>query len=266
MKHYITLLLLFTVVFLSCEPEVQTEENNNGKIILKFIHQVNAENLVKDSLMYVNDAGNFYGVNEIMYFISDVALETNSGKQVFLNKEKIIQYVDNDIPETQTWNVFDPIPEDTYDSIHFIFGLNEERNQSFAFVNPPEVNMFWPDILGGGYHYLMINGKWINEENKVTPFDFHLGIGQLYSGVTTSVDSITGFVHNYFRVALPLSGMIILPDSSRTITIGMEIDSWFSTPHTWDFDYWGGYIMQNQEAMRTACENGIDVFRIVSIE
>jgi hypothetical protein len=24
------------------------------------------------------------------------------------------------------------------------------------FVNPPEVNMAWPEVLGGGYHYLML--------------------------------------------------------------------------------------------------------------
>ena len=34
------------------------------------------------------------------------------------------------------------------------------------FVNPPEVNMMWPDVLGGGYHYLMLNGKWKTPENN----------------------------------------------------------------------------------------------------
>ncbi len=42
----------------------------------------------------------------------------------------------------------------------------------------------------------------------------------------------------------------------------MNIDSWFKTPHTWDFNNTGGMMMQNQDALKSACENGFDVFSI----
>jgi hypothetical protein len=265
MKNVLILIPFLTLLFSACEPERLPADKVRGKIILEFKHSVDGQSLIKDSLAFINEAGNIYEVNELKYFISDVFLTDNSGKQLLLDDEKVIHYVDIDIPGTEKWKVFDPIPEGTYDSIVFVFGLNEARNVSFAFVNPPEVNMFWPDILGGGYHYMMINGKWIDPENKTTPFDFHLGIGQLYSGITTSVDSITGFVHNYFRVALPLSGLKIEDNTTHTITLEMNIASWFKTPHIWDFNLWGGYIMQNQTAMKNACENGCDVFSISGI-
>ena len=70
--------------------------------------------------------------------------------------------------------------------------------------------MMWPDILGGGYHYMMINGKWKNENNVTDNFAFHLGIGQLYKSNVIDVDSIYAFVQNYFYVKLQVHERILL--------------------------------------------------------
>jgi len=253
------------LILVSCQPEKTDVNEVGGRIHLKFSHLVNEESLVTDSLCYVNEAGNPYLINDVMYFISDVYLYSSEGEILHIDQQKIIHYVDIHYDETLVWKVFDPIPEAVYDSISFVFGLSEERNISFMFVNPPEVNMFWPTVLGGGYHYMMINGKWKNEQLDIVPFDFHLGIGQIYSGNTTNTDSITGFAQNYFEVTLPLQNFEIKEGDTTTIEIAMNIDSWFRTPHIWDFNYWGGAIMQNQEAMNTAKENGFDVFEIVKI-
>lgn len=256
------LLPLFLVHF-SCKPQEGEPEPVGGKIVINFGHEINAAPLITDTMIYVNAAQNHYKVSELMYFVSEVALRNSAtGEKFFINDEKKIHYVDIAIPATLQWKVFDEIPAGSYDSVSFIFGLNETDNVSFAFVNPPEVNMFWPEILGGGYHYLMLNGKWLNNSGKEEPFDFHLGIGQLYSGVTQSTDSITGFVHNYFTVSLPLADFTITKGETRSIDLVMNVDSWFCTPHVWDFNEWGGYIMQNQEAMATAAANGRDVFSI----
>jgi hypothetical protein len=42
------------------------------------------------------------------------------------------------------------------------------------------------------------------------------------------------------------------------------VDHWFKNPNTFDFNYWGGDIMQKQDAMKVGCENGQDVFGILS--
>jgi hypothetical protein len=44
----------------------------------------------------------------------------------------------------------------------------------------------------------------------------------------------------------------------------MNLESWFKGPHNWDFNGWGGDIMQNQAAMAVGCENGMDVFSLES--
>jgi hypothetical protein len=124
----------------------------------------------------------------------------------------------------------------------------------------------WPDILGGGYHYMMINGSWKDNTNVIKSYAFHMGIGQLYKSDVIKVDSIYAFVQNYFSVKLPNSAFTVEANKTRQIEIIMNIDSWFKTPHIYDHNYWGGAIMQNQAAMQIVKENGVDVFLVGTIK
>jgi len=239
------------------------EPEKNGKIVLSFTHLINGEPIQFDTIIYVNEAGNPYLVNEIQYFISDVTLYKNNGNEILIDDWKDIHYVDTDLPYTWTWEVYDKIPEGVYNSVSFTYGFSEEKNISFMFVNPPERDMFWPEFLGGGFHYMKLNGKWLEagQSTQNTPFDFHLGIGQIYYSYP---DSITGFTHNNFRVSLPNSGFTILTGQTKEIEIIMNVENWFKDPYIYDHDIWKGYIMQNQDAMQIVKENGYNVFSIVT--
>jgi len=234
----------------------------SGKVTFLLNHQVNGQPLKENELIYTNAAGNEYLITEVKYFISDITFYRNDGSKKVIGDWKDIFYVEENIPETKTIQFFDKIPAGTYDSINFIFGISQEKNKSFMFVDPPEVNMFWPEVLGGGYHYMMINGKWEDTAQRVQPFNFHLGIGQLYHGGGYEVDSIYAFVQNYFTVRLPGSDFSIRDKETRVIPVVMNIENWFRNPHVFDFNHWGGGIMQNQAAMLEVKENGRDVFTI----
>jgi len=233
-----------------------------GKITFQVQHAICGEPLQQDALIYTNEAGNQYMVTEVQYFISDVTLYNHNGTKTRIEKWDDIFYIDEDIPSSKTIHFFDPVPAGEYDSIAFTFGIPEEKNCSFMYVNPPEVYMSWPQVLGGGYHYMMINGKWKDVHGLALPFEFHLGIGQLYHGTTYHTDSIYAFVQNYFHVSLPASGFTLNRDEIKTMYLQMNIESWFKTPHIYNHDQWGGAIMQNQEAMQMVKENGFDVFAI----
>ena len=253
--------LLAGILFFSCRPDEPSPEiSDTGHIRFRFLHYVDGKPLVKDSMMYVNSAGNHYEISELFYFISDVRLSASGGNKKLINEWKDIHFVDDDIPSTKTWDVFDDIPVGTYDSITFTFGICGEKNKSFMFVDYPEAKMMWPDILGGGYHYMMLNGWWLDPDGKAQLFNFHMGIGQLYKGDTINYDSIYAYVQNFFYVKLPGSAFEIKKDGTTEVEIIMNIDSWFKTPHDFDFNYWGGFIMEIQPAMQMAKENGYDVF------
>lgn len=258
--NYKILVLLMAISMIACTEKDPSASENGLKII--FSHQVDNEPLITDQMIYENAAGNPYEVTEIMYFISDLTLYHSDGSVIRPSDWEDIHYTDTNIPETLEWLAGKNIPAGQYDSLTFTFGLSEERNESFMFVNPPEVNMVWPEVLGGGYHYLMLNGWWEDLQGVRQPYNFHLGIGQIYENNSGLVPDITGFVHNYFTVNPNGGPFYIAAEGISELTLTMHIESWFQTPFIYDHNQWGGAIMQIQDAMYIGSMNGRDAFSI----
>lgn len=252
------------LILISCNKSDDPEPKNaSGTFTLHMEHHENGMPLQLHKLIYANQAGNQYMVTGLKYFISDITLHYDGGKNLILDGWKDIFYIDEDIPGSLSWQFFDQIPAMKYDSVSFIFGITGAKNQSFMFVNPPEALMMWPQVLGGGYHYLMLDGKWKDTAGVLQPFNFHLGIGQLYKGPGFEVDSIYAFVQNWFRVSLPGSGFQMAEGGTVTLHLAMDIENWFRDPYVFDFNHWGGAIMQLQPAMEQVRENGRNVFSVI---
>lgn len=254
----ISSLFFIALVGASCNMGINKESKQEfGHLQINFSH-----NVQMDTFMYVNASGNPYLVSEIQYFISDVKLYKSDDEFILLDDFEDIHYVDTDIQETSKYVLMDSVPPGDYTKVSFTFGINEEKNQPMIFINPPESFMFWPAYLGGGFHYMKLNGKWINEEGETKVFNFHLGIGQKYDDDR----KIISFHQNYFEVELPNSLISFKSDMITNMDVVMNIQSWFTGPHDYNFNEWGGKIMQNQKAMKLGCENGYDAFSISKIE
>lgn len=234
----------------------------SGSIAWNIGHFVDGDTLAFNKLIYSNAAGNPYMVTDLMYFISGVTLYPHGGSPVSLGDTKDIFYVDEKLPATKTIRFPDRISVGTYDSVSFIFGIREEENVTGCFTDPPEALMGWPAVLGGGYHYIMMNGRWETPSGGLVSYNFHLGIGQLYHGTGYITDSIYAYVQNWFRVSLPGSGFTVADGQNLTFTLRMNIAEWFRDPVTYDFNHFGGAMMQNQEAQEIARKNGWNVFSL----
>lgn len=257
-----SIIVFFILVLLAGSCKKDKDKPEKARMRIHFSHKVDGAPLIKNQMIYTNAAGNTYEITEVMYFISDLKLHRSNGAIVEPATWDDIHYVDINIPSTFTWELPGDIPAGTYDSITFIFGISEAKNQSFMFVNPPEVNMAWPDMLGGGYHYLMLNGWWLDPNQVRQSFNFHLGIGQIYENNSGQVEDIIGFVQNYFTVRPNGSGFEVEDGMLIEAELTMHIENWFKNPHIYDHNQWGGAIMQNQAAMQMGCENGRDVFTV----
>ena len=252
------MILLLTA---SCckEPEPDPEpEADAGHLNLLFDFYVDGNALQTDTMMYVNAAGNHYLIYEIQYFVSSVTIY-NNGKETILKGWEKEHYIDSEISNTLSWEVYDKIAPGDYDSLSFTLGFIDADNQSFMFVNPPESNMVWPEYLGGGYHYMKINGKWKPTTGNNRGFAFHLGRGQVYDANNDPIS----FIDNSFRVSMNHSDFTIAKDKTTKLTIRMNVEEWFKNPTIYDHNTWGGDIMQNQAAMAVAVQNGWNVFELV---
>lgn len=239
---------LLAVVFLfsSCQDPV-------GKVRMHFTFSVDGKSLEQDTLMYQNEAGNRYEVTEAQYFISNVILTNSNGDQYEIKSDKSAHYIDADLPYTLTWAPEDEFPAGTYSTISLVFGLAPELNVSHRYTDAPENNMSWPAALGGGYHHMKINGRWMDEEGVAHPFNLHMG-----RTITAARDTL----ENSFTVTLPLNRFTISKAEVADITLDMNINRWFCSPYIFDFNQFGGSIMQNQAAQEVLKANGWDVFVI----
>ena len=244
MKTRLFLLPLMLMSITAC-----TKPIGYGDTEIRISYTANDHPLTIDSLCYTNEAGNRFLVTEIQWFISNITLFSEQGDEYVLAK---VFYIDTNIPESQRL-IATSIPCQKYISMRFTFGLDQEDNVTGFFSNPPESNMFWPDPLGGGYHYMKLNGKYLDENDHLAPMNIHLGIGQ-------NADQ-TVFYQNYFTVELPLD-LDLEENATNVLYLDMNIDNWFRNPHTYDIVAFGSAIMQNQEAQQTLKENGNDVFSI----
>ena len=237
-----------------------SKRNEKAEIDINIGYEINNMPLVTDTLCYNNEAGNTFLVTEVQWFLSNLELQNEAGNWTPLLQRNLLDtaginrvfYMDTNIPESQTLHT-QPLPIGHYTALRFTFGLDETDNQTGLFNDPPESEMFWPDMLGGGYHYMKLNGKYLNDEGRLAPLAIHLGIGQN--------EDCTEFYQNYFIVELSID-FTVKANAENQLDLTMVIDNWFRNPHTIDFNEFGSHIMQNQTAQRLLNGNGKDVFRI----
>ena len=249
------LVILLAVLAAAC-----TKRSDQAEIDLSVNYEINGKPLITDTLCYTNEAGNLFLITEIQWFLSDIELKNENGDWTLLCQRGVsdtldasrIFYIDTDIPESQTLSTC-PVKTGHYTAIRFTFGLDDYDNYTGLFNDPPESEMFWPDMLGGGYHYMKLNGKYRNPNGRIAPLAIHLGIGQN--------EDCTEFYQNYFIVELPID-FDVKANAENRLDLTMVIDNWFRNPHTIDFNEFGSHIMQNQTAQRLLNGNGKDVFRI----
>jgi hypothetical protein len=260
----IPLFLAIGIIIISCKKDVITTikvapaKDTTGNVTLSFAHYVNGNPVQLDTMIYTNAAGNLYEIDDFKYFISNVQFHKSNGIVKNINTCTWNYYVDNTIPSSLTWDICDKLPVGTYDTISFRFGFANAQNQTNMFLNPPESNMFWPMMLGGGYHYMQLDGKWRDSINQIENFNTHLGIGRVIYG------SDTIFVDNSFIVKLPVS-FTLTATTTPVVQIIMNIDRWYNNPYVFDFNYYGQMIMMNQDAMHKISANGWDVFTVGAV-
>ena len=243
MKKTLFLIGFFVAFLASC-----TKPTVYGDFYVNIDYSINNKPLITDSLYYTNEAGNAFMITEIQWFISKMELQDERDNWIPL--EPRIFYIDTNIPESQTFRIAS-IPVGKYKTLRFVFGLDEEDNRTGLFSDPPESHMFWPEPLGGGYHYMKLNGKYLDENEELAPLNIHLGIGQ-------NADH-SQFYQNYFTITLPID-FTIVENAENQLDLTMIVDNWFRNPNLYDFNEYGSAIMQNQAAQQALKENGNDVF------
>lgn len=239
-------LFAFGVLFTSFTKKDEGANIGKTQVTFKFVHKVRIEIVEFDTIKYVNAFGNKYSVATLNYFVSNITLHGEDGNSLLFDEA---HYVDATDPSTIIYSPTTMVPDGIYSYISFVFGLEGVKNKTGRFLNPPMNRMEWPIGMGGGYHYMKLEGKFYSGDLEDS-FQAHSG----------PLDKKP----YYFDVVLPESSFTV-DGQDFTIEINMDIDKWWKNPHTLDLDNITS-IMGNHSIQQQLKENGADVFTIGSIQ
>ena len=232
--------LITSSFFVACGDD----HDDAGTLTIHFDHQIAGRPLDVDPMAsYANAAGNAYTVSLLKYIVSDLDLVRHDGATYRLRDQ---HYRDASSAGTASFTAID-VPAAEYSALRFVFGLAAERNTAGALPNTSEYNnMEWPAPMGGGYHYMRLEGLFDNG-GDVQAFLSHLGP--------------SGGGDFSFVVQLPLSLLVDGDDSE--VHVVMDVNEWFEDPHVYNFAG-QGMIMGNADAQLIHQENGATVFGVDS--
>jgi hypothetical protein len=216
-------------------------------------HAVDGQPLVFDDLRYQNAAGNDYSVTNLFYYVSNITLHRSDGSAF---TDGTVHYRDARLASTRAWTLHD-VPNQTYTSVSFTFGLDDTWNHAGALPATQEsLNMEWSPVLGGGYHYMKLEGFFSNGGGARTGYFTHTGRIQ-------RLGDPVAYPH-FFTVTLPLAALRIHGDS-WDVQIVMNLNGWYATPNLLNFDSYGPSIMDNLDIQQMLQGNGPHAFSIGTV-
>jgi len=236
--HTFLLILALSLLFnTSCHrlPEFKAD------IQLDISHKVDAQPLQMDSIMYQNEAGNPYSVTRLEYYLSDFKFIRADGSSEGI---ELTHYCNPRTPESLHIDL--TLSEGSYTALEFLLGIPADRNLSYTLPATSEnINMVWPENMGGGYHFMKLEGHFIDDHQKEKGFAMHLGTNQW-------------LVHIHLDQNMDFEG------AQNPLELEMNINEWFRNPYTFDFNVQGNYTMGIDSLMGKLNANGGDVFTITN--
>jgi len=214
--------------------------------------QVNTSDL--DIIKYNNLAGNNHSISDLEYLVSDIRFYKADGDSITTESHSLI---DLNNTNSFTYEITENLDEGDYTGIGFVLGLEENDNTSGMHIDLNSANWSWPESLGGGYHFMKFEGKFIDSNTDTSSFAYHYGTAR---EITISDDTIFHPNHTFINIS---QAFTISADA--TITLNFNFDELFKNTNTWDLNSYSSMLMMNFNAQTMMRENAQSVFSWNSI-
>ena len=250
MKSKVVMLFILSLAMISCNNDDDNNTNSNVNLTFNFTHNWDGTTVTSadfNSIQYTNAMGTELSISKLRYLISDIRL-TNlaTDETISLNYYQLVDLTDNN---TMTVAIPEQIPTGVY-AVSFSFGFKDEDNFNHDYADLNTANWNVPEPMGGGYHYMQFEGKYINSENIETGYAYHaIRAIDMESGNTTDTHIVTNL------------GNIEITDDA-TIEVKMNIAQWFKDPNTWDLNTLYQMLMPNYNAQLMMKANGQNAFSL----
>jgi hypothetical protein len=215
--------------------------------------QVMGSSCCLDIIKYNNLAGNNHSISHLQYLVSDIRFYKADGDSITTESHNLIDF---DNTNSFTYEITENLDEGDYTGIGFVLGLEENDNTSGMHNDLNSANWSWPESLGGGYHFMKFEGKFIDSNTDTSSFAYHYGTAR----EITITDTIFHPNHTFINI----SQAFTISDDA-TITLNFNFDELFKNPNTWDLNSYSSMLMMNYNAQTMMRENAQSVFSWNSI-
>ncbi|WP_298238688.1 MbnP family protein [uncultured Algibacter sp.] len=254
MNKVASIFLFVFITLVSCHKD-NDDNVSNVNISLHFTHNwdgIPVSNSDFNALKFTNENGEMLSIERLRYLISDITLTNSTGESLTIDAYNLVDVTNNGNLE------FSPevlIPTDAYTNISFTFGFTNEKNIDAAYQDLNSASWFVPAMLGGGYHYIQFDGKFLNSSNIEQGFNYHAIRAVDNPGANPTFPQDTFITVNLGAVTIT---------SNIVFNIEMNIAEWFKTPNIWDLNVFNQSLMPNSTAQIMMFENGQNVFSLKS--
>ncbi|KAB1160775.1 hypothetical protein F7018_02560 [Tenacibaculum aiptasiae] len=251
MKKYFALFL--SLLLLSCSSD-NDEPIKEVTIKLNFTQNWDGTAIEKSDISnteFTNKAGTKLTIDKLRYLISRITLTDGNQNATVFDGYKLVDVSNVD---DLTHTLPQKISEGSY-KLTMTFGFNNDDNKDGIHKDLNDFSV--PQMLGGGYHFMQMDGKYLNSKNIKSPFNYHA-----IKAVDNTDPANLKFEDTFFTVELGT----ILVTNNATIEIRMNVAEWFKNPNEWDLNTLNTSLMSNFNAQKLMAANGkIGVFSLGNI-
>ncbi len=227
----ILILMFFSII--GCSDK---DSKDTSRLTLELRHTVDGEPLIFNTELYENEAGNSYKVTGLRYYLSGIKLW--NGDQLMYTSEEIF-YIDGE--EEITKLELEGVEEGEYSSMTYLIGIVDEENIIGNLPNEDiHDQMVWPEPMGGGYHFMKMEGYYYDENNEQFGFAIHQG---------TSIGRIEG----------ELVGDFSYFEEDNNLKLNCNMNNLFDEPEVYNFEIDGAHTMGVEYLMGKIAQNGADI-------
>ncbi|WP_223549713.1 MbnP family protein [Aestuariivivens sp. NBU2969] len=256
MNKTVSIVVLFFTIFLSCHTD-NDDKANNTTVSFNFSHHWDGTPVTNQDfnvIKFTNENGEQLSIERLRYLISDITFTKQSGEVLKTNDYNLVDVTNG---ENLTFTSTMIIPNEIYSNLSFTFGFKNEKNTDAVYQDLNTASWFVPAMLGGGYHYMQFDGKFINNSSIEQGFNYHAIRAVDTSGSEPIFPQDTFIIVNLGPVTV---------NNNSTFNIEMNIAEWFKNPNTWNLNTYNQMLMPNVSAQIMMFENGQNAFSLKSIE
>ena len=239
MKNVLIILCISIFIFSSCSSE---DENIN--ITVNFTHNWDGMPITSqdfNTLKFTNEHGEKLSIEKLRYLISNISL-------LGLKSYHLVNFSEN---SGTSFNISN-LTNGSY-TLSFRFGFSDEDNIDGEYQDLNSVSFNVPRMLGGGYHYMQFDGKYIDNKEEEAGFNYHT----IRAVDKTDIDNLK-LEDTSFEVNL---GTITV-SNNMNIEVKVNLAEWFKNPNTWNLNELNNVLMPNFEAQKKMSANGKSVFSL----